>query len=112
VHFVIIVTKIRPWNCFAEAVMIFFVLQDKLSTTKVTANSSTDSDPVTGVYEDKLVDSKQLLDPIEYVTVKTEVTVSYSLLFPVSLLLFPFSVLFAIHFRNIFMFTFNQYKVI
>jgi hypothetical protein len=65
----------------------------------MTADSSTDPDPITGVCDDKSVDSKELLDPIAFVAVKAEVTVSYSLFFPplhfstpVSYLLFSFQI--------------------
>jgi hypothetical protein len=42
------------------------------------AESDTDSDLVTGICEDNLVDNKQHLDPIAFVAVKAEVTVSCS----------------------------------
>jgi hypothetical protein len=47
----------------------------------MTCDSGTDPDPVTGVCDDKSVDSKELLDPIAFVAVKAEATVSYSFCF-------------------------------
>jgi hypothetical protein len=48
----------------------------------MTGDSGTDPDPVTEVCDDKSVDSKELLDPIAFVAVKAETTVSYSFFLP------------------------------
>jgi hypothetical protein len=61
-----------------ETVIIFFALQLGLNTKIVTAHLCTD--PVTEVFKDKLVDSKQLHDPVGFVAVKSEVTVSLLLI--------------------------------
>lgn len=48
----------------------------------MTGDSGTDPDPVTGVCDEKSVDSKGLLDPIAFVAVNAEITVSYSFFVP------------------------------
>lgn len=56
------------------------LLQDNLDSVNVMANANTASNPLIGVTENKLIDDKQHIDSFAFVTVKTEVKVSYRLL--------------------------------